>query len=237
MKKQAELGLNLSTRRTRKAVLLDEMALVLPWREPVALIAAASPVAATGRPASAHETRLGIHSLQQWFGLSVPAIGEALFETPLYRDFAGLSGSSRIPDRVSILRVLHLLEERHRSLQILASVNSTLAAKVSLLKSGTAIDATLIAAPSSTKNSSGERNPEMHSNALEHSKEMDVFADVCCQGVARREETQSIKMRRGNAERSTPAARKSIQTGAAAACCEIHALSGLRCTGFECHPW
>jgi transposase, IS5 family len=162
MKKQAELGLNLSTRRTRKAVFLDEMELVVPWRELIALIAAASPMASTGRPSFAHETMLHIHFLQQWFGLSDLAMEETLFETPLYRDFAGLSGSQRIPDRVSILRFRHLLEEHQLSLQILATVNSTLAAKGLLLKSGTAIDATLIAAPSSTKNASGERDPEMH---------------------------------------------------------------------------
>src|SRR3546814_12143400 len=85
MKKQAELGLNLSTRRTRKAVFLDEMELVVPWRELIALIAAASPVASTGRPPFAHETMLRIHFLQQWFGLSDLAMDEALFETPLYR--------------------------------------------------------------------------------------------------------------------------------------------------------
>ncbi len=162
MKKQAELGLNLSTRRTRKAVFLDEMELVVPWRELIALIAAASPVASTGRPPFAHETMLRIHFLQQWFGLSDLAMEEALFETPLYRDFAGLSSAERIPDRVSILRFRHLLEEHQLSIQILATVNSTLAAKGLLLKSGTAIDATLIAAPSSTKNNSGERDPEMH---------------------------------------------------------------------------
>src|SRR3990167_9765647 len=162
MKKQAELGLNLSTRRTRKAVFLDEMELVVPWRELIALIAAASPVASTGRPPFAHETMLRIHFLQQWFGLSDLAMEEALFETPLYRDFAGLSSAQRIPDRVSILRFRHLLEEHQLSIQILATVNSTLAAKGLLLKNGTAIDATLIAAPSSTKNSGGERDPEMH---------------------------------------------------------------------------
>ena len=105
---------------------------------------------------------LRIHFLQQWFGLSDLSMEEALFETPLYRDFAGLSSAQRIPDRVSILRFRHLLEEHQLSLQILATVNSTLAAKGLLLKNGTAIDATLIAAPSSTKNSSGERDPEMH---------------------------------------------------------------------------
>ena len=66
MKKQAELGLNLSTRRTRKAVFLDEMELVVPWRELIALIAAASPVASTGRPPFAHETMLRIHFLHVW---------------------------------------------------------------------------------------------------------------------------------------------------------------------------
>ena len=234
MKKQAELGLNLSTRRTRKAVFLDEMELVVAWRELVALIAAASPVASTGRPPFAHETMLRIHFLQPWFGLSDLAMEEALFETPLYRDFAGLSSAKRIPDRVSILRFRHLLEEHQLSNQILATVNSTLAAKGLLLNSGTSIDATLIAAPSSTKNSSGERDPEMHqtkrgnqwhfgmkthigvdadsglvhtvvgtaanvkdvtqASALVHGEDTDVFADAGYQGVAKREETQDIKV-------------------------------------------
>lgn len=162
MKKQAELGLNLSTRRTRKAVFLDEMELVVPWRELIALIAAASPVASTGRPPFAYETMLRIHFLQQWFGLSDLAMEEALFETALYRDFAGLSGSQRIPDRVSILRFRHLLEEHQLAEQILTTVNATLIDKGLMLKQGTVVDATLIAAPSSTKNSTGERDPEMH---------------------------------------------------------------------------
>ena len=162
MKKQAELGLNLSTRRTRKAVFLDEMELVVPWRELVALIAAASPVATTGRPPFAHEAMLRIHFLQQWFGLSDQAMEDALFEVPIYREFVGLSGTERVPDRVSILRFRHLLEEHQLSIQILAAVNATLTAKGLLLKSGTVVDATLIAAPSSTKNSTGKRDPEMH---------------------------------------------------------------------------
>ena len=162
MKKQADLGLNLSTRRTRKAVFLDEMELVVPWRELVALIAAASPVATTGRPPFAHEAMLRIHFLQQWFGLSDQAMEDALFEVPIYREFVGLSGTERVPDRVSILRFRHLLEEHQLSIQILAAVNATLIDKGLLLKIGTVVDATLIAAPSSTKNSTGKRDPEMH---------------------------------------------------------------------------
>ncbi|MFP5483884.1 MAG: IS5 family transposase, partial [Gammaproteobacteria bacterium] len=104
---------------------------------------------------------LRIHFLQ-WFGLSDLAMEEALFEAALYREFAGLSSVERIPDRDSILRFRHLLEEHQLAPQILAVVNATLADKGLMLKQGTVVDATLIAAPSSTKNSTGERDPEMH---------------------------------------------------------------------------
>ena len=159
---QQELGLNLSTRRTRKAVFLDEMNLVVPWTELLSLIAPHAPRAKTGRPPFELVTMLRIHFLQQWFGLSDLAMEEALFETALYREFACLSSVERIPDRVSILRFRHLLEEHQLAPQILAVVNATLADKGLMLKQGTVVDATLIAAPSSTKNQDGERDPEMH---------------------------------------------------------------------------
>jgi IS5 family transposase len=159
---QQELGLNLSTRRTRKAVFLDEMNLVVPWAELLSLIAPHAPRAKTGRPPFELVTMLRIHFLQQWFGLSDLAMEEALFETALYREFVGLSSVERIPDRVSILRFRHLLEEHQLAPQMLAVVNATLADKGLMLKQGTVVDATLIAAPSSTKNSSGERDPQMH---------------------------------------------------------------------------
>jgi IS5 family transposase len=159
---QQELGLNLSTRRTRKAVFLDEMKLAVPWTELLSLIAPHAPRAKTGRPPFELVTMLRIHFLQQWFGLSDLAMEEALFETALYREFAGLSSVERIPDRVSILRFRHLLEEHQLAPQILAVVNATLADKGLMLKQGTVVDATLIAAPSSTKNQDGERDPEMH---------------------------------------------------------------------------
>jgi len=159
---QQDLGLNLSTRRTRKAVFLDEMNLVVPWTELLSLIAPHAPRAKTGRPPFELVTMLRIHFLQQWFGLSDLAMEEALFETTLYREFAGLSSVERIPDRVSILRFRHLLEQHQLAPQILAVVNATLADKGLMLKQGTVVDATLIAAPSSTKNQDGERDPEMH---------------------------------------------------------------------------
>ena len=122
MKKSAEMGLNLGMRRTRKAVFLDEMELVVPWRELVPLIAVASPDASTGRPPFAHETKLSILFLHQWFGLSHLAKEEALFETPLYRDFFGPSRAESIPDRVCILRFSHLLEKHQLGLQGTSSV-------------------------------------------------------------------------------------------------------------------
>ena len=160
--KQKDLGLDLSTRRTRKQILLDEMEQVMPWSELLALITPHAPVAKTGRPPFDLAMMLRIHCLQQWFGLSDLGAEEALFETGFYRDFAGISGTQRIPDRVSILRFRHLLEAHALSLTMLQVINAKLATHGLLLKTGTVVDATLIAAPSSTKNSTGERDPEMH---------------------------------------------------------------------------
>ena len=158
-------GFERKTKRTRKREFLDEMNLVVPWAELVSLIAphAPAPGAKGGRPPFAVEAMLRIHFLQQWFNLSDPAMEEALYDMALFREFVGLdAGEDNLPDESTILRFRHLLEAHNLSSQILATVNATLAAKGLLLKSGTVVDATLIAAPSLTKNSSGERDPEMH---------------------------------------------------------------------------
>ena len=160
--KQKTLDLDLNTRRTRKQVLLDEMERVMPWGDLLALIAPHAPVAKTGRPPFELAMTPRIHCLQQWFGLSDLGAEEALFEASYLRDFVGLSGTQRIPDRVSILRFRHLLEAHDLSPKILEVINAQLAAQGLMLKTGTVVDATLIAAPSSTKNKDGERDPEMH---------------------------------------------------------------------------
>jgi len=160
--KQTSLALDLSSRRTRKRVFLDEMEQVVPWAQLLALIEPHAPVAQTGRPPFALSAMLRIHFMQQWFGLSDMAMEKAMFDVPMYRDFAGLDGMAVLPDRVSILRFRHLLQEHQLAEQFLKTVNEQLAAKGYLLKESTAIDATLISAPSSTKNSTGKRDPEMH---------------------------------------------------------------------------
>ena len=160
--KQLGLGLNLSTRKTRKREFLEEMERVVPWAALVQIVEPHYPRAKTGRPPFAIETMLRIHYLQQWFGLSDPAMEEALHDVPLYREFARLDGATaRLPDETTILRFRHLLERHNLAVDMLRVVNDILHAKGLMMRTGTAVDATLISAPSSTKNADGERDPEM----------------------------------------------------------------------------
>jgi IS5 family transposase len=159
----ATTGFELVHKRTRKREFLDEMELVVPWTELIELIEPHAPKGKNGRPPFAISTMLRIHFMQQWFGLSDPAMEESLHDIPLHREFSGLdAGVSRLPDESTILRFRHLLEKHELSAKIMATINATLAKHGLLLKAGTVVDATLIAAPSSTKNKSGERDPEMH---------------------------------------------------------------------------
>jgi len=162
--KQSCLDLSLIVRKTRKREFLAEMAAVVPWAALVELIAPCYPEGRNGRPPFALETMLRVHFMQQWFTLSDPAMEEAFFDVPLYREFAQLDANGRIPDESTILRFRHRLEKYKLAEQILATVNDLLIGKGLLLKVGTAVDATLIAAPTSTKNKDKARDPEMHSS-------------------------------------------------------------------------
>ncbi|TDQ36788.1 IS5 family transposase, partial [Tepidicella xavieri] len=158
-------GFELRAKRTRKRAFLEQMDRVVPWAELVALIEPYAPKAGPkgGRPPFAVEKLLRIHFLQQWFGLSDPAVEEALYDTPLLASFVGLDlGVDVVPDESTILRFRHLLEQHGLSQRILETVNRILTERGLMLKSGTIVDATLIAAPSSTKNARRERDPEMH---------------------------------------------------------------------------
>jgi IS5 family transposase len=106
---------------------------------------------------------LRIHLMQQWYSLSDPAMEDALIEVPTMRRFAGIDLlSDRIPDETTILAFRHLLEKHNLGEQIFETVKAHLRKRGMAMKQGTIIDATLIAAPSSTKNKAGERDPEMH---------------------------------------------------------------------------
>ena len=162
--KQGTLKLNLSVKKTRKQLFLGQMEQVVPWGDLVELIKPYYPEGKTGRPPFSLETMLRIHFMQQWFTLSDLGMEEAFFDTPLYREFAHLEEFGRLPDESTILRFRHRLEKHQLAERILSVVNDILIERGLLLKSGTVVDATLIAAPSSTKNKEHKRDPEMHSS-------------------------------------------------------------------------
>ncbi|MDP9920995.1 MULTISPECIES: IS5 family transposase [Variovorax] len=148
-------------KKTRREVFLAEMELVVPWKALLKVIEPHYPVAGRGRRPYPLQAMLRVHLMQNWFALSDPAMEEALYEIASLRTFAGL-GLEAIPDETTILNFRHLLEASDLAEDIFKQVNAHLARKGLLLKRGSIVDATIIAAPSSTKNSTGERDPEMH---------------------------------------------------------------------------
>jgi len=152
-------------KRTRRERFLQEMEAVVPWKALIDLIEPHYPKTSSkgGRPPYPLETMLRIHLLQQWYDLSDPAMEDALIEVPTMRRFTGIDLiSDRIPDETTILAFRHLLEKHDLGDQIFEAVKAHLKANGMAMKQGTIIDATLIAAPSSTKNKARERDPEMH---------------------------------------------------------------------------
>ena len=156
-------GFERSIRRTRKQVFLEEMLAVVPWDALVALVTPHMPPGTTGRRPYPVLMMLRLHFLQQWFALSDEGVEDALHDVPVYRAFAGIDpGATGIPDATTVLRFRHLLERHDLAPAFLATVNGVLEARGLLLRRGTAVDATIVAAPSSTKNRTGTRDPEMH---------------------------------------------------------------------------
>lgn len=149
-------------KKTRREVFLEEMELVVPWKALIKVISPFYPVAGRGRRPYPLEAMLRVHLMQNWFALSDPSMEEALYEIASLRSFAGLKLSEPIPDETTILNFRHLLEEYDLAEDILKQVNAHLVRKGLLLKRGSIVDATIIAAPSSTKNAEGQRDPEMH---------------------------------------------------------------------------
>ena len=150
-------------RTTRRERFLAEMNAVMPWARLRALIEPHYPKAGSGRPPLPLERMLRIYFMQQWFNLSDPQAEDALYDIEPMRRFAGIElAEDIIPDETTILRFRHLLEQHRLTEAIFTEVRSLLEKRGLLLKSGTIVDATIISAPSSTKNEKGERDPEMH---------------------------------------------------------------------------
>jgi IS5 family transposase len=165
----ASTGFELLIKRTRKSEFLEEMNIVVPWSELTGLIKPFVPASKTGCSPFPIATMLRIHFMQQWFGLSDLAIEEALHDMLLFREFAQLdAGATRLPDESAILGFRHFLEANNLVTQILATVKAKLIKRSLMLKASMVVDDTLIAAPASTKTSSGERVPEMHQTKKEN---------------------------------------------------------------------
>ena len=161
----SDYELTTARKQTKRGKFLAEMEAVVPWQVLLNLIEPSYPMISKkgGRPPYPLSTMLRIHLLQQWYSLSDPAMEEALIDVPTMRRFAGIELiSDRIPDETTILAFRHLLEKHELGEQIFETAKAHLSAQGMTMRQGTIVDATLIAAPSSTKNKAGKRDPEMH---------------------------------------------------------------------------
>jgi transposase, IS5 family len=149
---------------TRRERFLAEMDAVMPWARLLGLIEPRYPSDGLGRPRKDLELMLRVYFLQQWFNLSDPQAEESLYDSESMRRFAGIElGDTAVPDESTILRFRHLLEEHQLTRAIFEQVRALLEERNLYLKSGTIVDATIISAPSSTKNADERRDPEMGS--------------------------------------------------------------------------
>jgi IS5 family transposase len=149
---------------TRRDQFLGEMNTVVPWEKLTALIEPMYPQGeGAGRPPVGLERMLRIHFLQHWFNLSDPSVEEALYDSRAMREFVGIDlGREPVPDETTVCKFRHLLEAHELGPKIFAAVNAHLVERGFKVTTGTIVDATIISAPSSTKNQDGKRDPEMH---------------------------------------------------------------------------
>ena len=160
----AEVTFEQYRKPTRRERFLEEMTRVIPWADLAGVIAPFYPkTEGAGRPAVGVERMLRIHFLQHWFNLSDPAVEEALYDSRAMRQFVGIDlGREPVPDETTICKFRHLLEAHQLGEQLFALIRTYLAEQGLQISRGTIVDATIISAPSSTKNRTKERDPEMH---------------------------------------------------------------------------
>lgn len=148
--------------KTRRELFLEKMDKLIPWARLEKKIARYYPKGENGRPPYPLSTMLRVHSMQLFYNLSDPAMEDALYEIESMRQFAGLRLSERLPDETTILNFRHFLEQHKLGNKIFDTINQHLSEQGLILREGSIVDATILSAPSSTKNQSGERDPQMH---------------------------------------------------------------------------
>ena len=149
-------------RKTRRELFLEKMDSLIPWAKLEKKLRKYYPKGENGNPPYPLPIMLRVHCLQLFYNLSDPAMEDALYEIESMRRFAGLRLSDRLPDESTILRFRHFLERHKLGKVIFDTVSAQLRQQGLMMREGTIVDATIIAAPSSTKNQDGERDPEMH---------------------------------------------------------------------------
>jgi len=165
MKQQtlATSGFEAYRKTTRKAEFLSRMDTLVPWAEFCAVIEPYYPKAGDGRPPVGLERMLRMYFIANWFNLSDVACEDAMYDVQAFRDFCQFDlGRERIPDATTLLNFRHLLEQHDLGAAMFSKVGELLLANGMKLSGGTIVDATIIAAPSSTKNADNARDPEMH---------------------------------------------------------------------------
>ena len=168
MKQQTLTGFEKYGKTTRRAQFLTDMERIIPWPELSAAVQTVYPKISEsgGRPPIPLERMLRIYFLQLWFNLSDPAVEEALYDSVAMRSFVGIDlGVESAPDETTVCKFRHLLERNKLGKVLLHAVNDHLRRSGIKISSGTIVDATIIGAPSSTKNKDGKRDPEMHQTA------------------------------------------------------------------------
>lgn len=168
MKQQTLTGFEKYGKTTRRAQFLADMDQIIPWPELTAAVQTVYPKLSEngGRPPIPLERMLRIYFLQLWFNLSDPAVEEALYDSVAMRRFAGIDlGVEGAPDETTVCKFRHLLERHKLGKTLLKAVNDHLRRNGIKIANGTIVDATIIGAPSSTKNKDGQRDPEMHQTA------------------------------------------------------------------------
>ena len=158
----ASAGFERYAKRTRRAEFLALMDRVVPWGKLCALVSPVYPKAGNGRPPIELERMIRIHCLQHWFNLSDPSTEESLYDSVSMRQFAGIDlGREPVPDETTVCKFRHLLEEHDLGKQIFEEIGRYLQQNGFQVAKGTIVDATIISAPSSTKNQEKARDPEM----------------------------------------------------------------------------
>ena len=159
----SEIEYNGKKRKTRREIFLDSMETLIPWKEWVALIEPHYPTGERGRPPIGCERMLRLYLLQSWYNLSDEAMEDAVYDSQALRRFSRIDLSHEsVPDATTLLKFRHLLEKYQLGKQFFEVLRKQLKAQGILLKEGTIVDATILEAPTSTKNENHERDPEMH---------------------------------------------------------------------------